>query len=1175
MGVLEVVAKVYEADEEAGAALVELVVYDYLTDLAKAYRPAYDAVIGPWALDRVQVAKRQLARGYVSKAVEGTYPEEQTQQIAKWLVGLERYLVASVAPEPVGKAFEWWSFDGERRQQSVSRDARGRFARAIEQDPSRVSRNPAGMSRDSIHPQVRAYVDDAGVINPGNLPAGQDPDAFAARAQFAQGQWQQAEKFVGELQRGLPKGVKDEAEAVLWVKNEETNSLRSIRIPLKDVKNGHLPNLGSQIPQMSENLSHIEIAPGADASRNTHQQIAALNMLGSTGSEAAIGVAMTDRAKWNSLASAMNVDPKSRDTKLTRFFHQMAAGGSVMSGVPGAQQFGRFAQFVGEMGPEAEKVLGPYVQRAAYRYRGTETTPDKNLVRMFNSGEMRQVDAIAAGEPVPDEAYTAATAIVTGDRRARGLASPLMTDAAFRSGQGLKADSLKMQVRSDMAVGELMQTLPKDPIIARLSEKSGSILPSQGFLFDADGKLVSQAVGHADDHYLPFDLKNLGALRGGQYVRTRQSGGLTGEDIYTAVTMGARMVTVVSPSGVYTLEMAPDFRGARSMSDKARGMYDRYLKILDAVDGSGEYLEDIPAAERMKIEQDVRALRLDKDRTKEMIEERTNEAREKATRLTPEQIDALEADVLADKYNGVSRDKLRGGAAREFEADLADAVEAEQSKLANKLRLNGQGYQVALMTLKQQHPYFIKAVRYEPLNDTGKAAGISSIVGVQGVKGRQFAGDSGYVRPGGLKAESTREGFYRTAGERQFKQDKGGSQGAASPAAAPAKETVPAGGEKAPGEPAAASEPAPNIGVVARVRENSKPMLRDAEKSLKALHDAFDSLPDDVIGQNRTGGTAHTDIDSVPQGDKTVEWLVSSTTAQLSDAIGDPSQRMKILSSLADKESVTRVFNRRMAQVNGEDHFAEKFTFGGQTNLEDAVKWTVGEASRAADSMLLLDPVSGQDAVGPGQFQAPTVDPAISAITDKAQLQAYAQDNPLTWNAAVDLATAPGEDRYNSLTEVASRARKSIKAISGMADLKAEVTREESAGRSMNFDRASMEPEEIRSALGLAPDQAITVPAVMDFQEQDALRQVKMAWQLAATGRMLEFLDGGDVFPKDWGQRWLVAKARRGRVRVLSPDDPLSKAVAARVAKGMPHVPSRRASSRSWTRSTPTRGWTR
>jgi hypothetical protein len=39
-------------------------------------------------------------------------------------------------------------------------------------------------------------------------------------------------------------------------------------------------------------------------------------------------------------------------------------------------------------------------------------------------------------------------------------------------------------------------------------------------IIDADGDVVSQAVGFSDDHYLPFDLANLTRLRGGQYVRT-------------------------------------------------------------------------------------------------------------------------------------------------------------------------------------------------------------------------------------------------------------------------------------------------------------------------------------------------------------------------------------------------------------------------------------------------------------------------------------------------------------------------------------------------------------------------------------------------------------------------------------------------------------------------------
>jgi hypothetical protein len=82
---------------------------------------------------------------------------------------------------------------------------------------------------------------------------------------------------------------------------------------------------------------------------------------------------------------------------------------------------------------------------------------------------------------------------------------------------------------------------------------------------------------------LPFNLKNLKALQGGEYIRTRTLGGPTTEDVYTGLMSGARGLTVVSHNGVYTMDFNPTFRGGRRFSDKAGRMVGRYGHLLDAV----------------------------------------------------------------------------------------------------------------------------------------------------------------------------------------------------------------------------------------------------------------------------------------------------------------------------------------------------------------------------------------------------------------------------------------------------------------------------------------------------------------------------------------------------------------------------------------------------------------
>ena len=1153
MKMLDVVSRVYEQDEDAGALLVEMAVNDYLADLSEKYRDTFTATVGPWALDRVQLAKRQLGRSYVSKAVDGQYPDGEELKVAGWLAGLERYLVAVAAGTgTVTKAFELWNFNGKTVTKNPNRDSGGRFAHGISNKES-VARDPAGLQQRDIHPQVRAYTDEKGAIDESQVE--QD---LVKRMKFAQGQWAQAQLFIGELARDTPKKLREESDAVLHVKNN-ADQFRTIRIPLKNIIEGRIPDLGAQMPQIEETLSHVEISPSINASRAAANQIYALNMLSAGGSKAALSAVMTDKTKWDQLSQSLNVNPSSRDTKMTRFFNQMTAGGDILAGIPGAESYGKFAQFVGTTGPQAEKVLGPYVQRAAYRYRGTETSPDRDLVRMFNGAEMSRVDSLANGNFSAEE-EAAAAAMLQGPRAAEKLGSRLMITAVQRSKEGLSADSLKMQVRSDVAAAELVKTLPQDPIISRLSEKSGSILPSQGILIDSKGKIVSQAVGFADDHYLPFDLKNMSSLRGGQYVRTRQSGGLTGEDVYTAVTLGARMVTVVSPSGVFTLEMAPDFRGARSMSDKARGVYDRYLKILDAVDASQDYLQDIPASERAKIEQGVRALRLGDDRTKSLIQERVNEARERSQQLDDTQIEAIEQRILENRYRGVTRDSLRGQDARRFADDLAEAIDEEQGKLTNKLRLNGQGYSVALSTLKQQYPYFIKSVRYQELNKFAENQGL------QGVKGRTYANDRGYVAPGGIKARSTQDGFYNPATDRSFKPNERVDSVASSGAPVkPSQASAVADASSQVDSTAASgpSTPAPITGVQLRLNDKSVSLAKQRTEAAGLLAAEFGRLPKGVKLGDSAPGNLDSSVDDLVNANASpetwVSWFLSQEDKVLKNAMVDAKGSLALVDALTNSKAVASVMSNRLVDSLGGDLFEAGLTIGGKDTIEDAIKWTVKQARTVSDSILLQAPFIGTS-TGNEKWQAPTADPLISGISSKEQLISYAQSNPDAWGRAVKLAENADGDDYESMTGIAIKAQRSLR---GLAEIK---STQDKLRLALSENRPTPElidvvTDELAFALG-KPAAQITIADINRAEVEDLKKPILVAWQLAATARALEFLDGGgDVFPKDRSQRWLVTKSQ-SRVRVLGLNDPLSKAVQMRIAKGMPYVPKRRATSR-------------
>ena len=83
-------------------------------------------------------------------------------------------------------------------------------------------------------------------------------------------------------------------------------------------------------------------------------------------------------------------DDRNSNAKL---YGRTAAAGKFLSAVgpPGskAQLAGKFAEIVGHAGPQAEKVLGPTARKTAYRYRGTEKTPDTRAGREYGQGSSR------------------------------------------------------------------------------------------------------------------------------------------------------------------------------------------------------------------------------------------------------------------------------------------------------------------------------------------------------------------------------------------------------------------------------------------------------------------------------------------------------------------------------------------------------------------------------------------------------------------------------------------------------------------------------------------------------------------------------------------------------------------------------------------------------------------
>jgi hypothetical protein len=771
MTMLGAIRKAIESDPIGGSALIDEIVYSYLSDQAEELRPELERLQSNFMAERIGIAKRSLGRSYVESIVEGNYPGDDIKKSAQWIADIEQFVVVS-KEELTGAAL--LEFNRKHPRGQGGRFRQGLGVKELKSDFPTLTR-----AMEKISPNLR----DKSVIYDGNtteLAGGIDAEIINRE----QHQYELANRAVNGMLRNFSGDSLKDINVIVNLTSGTDDKKFSIAYDAKTLRNNNGFDLSDdKLWNVGDIIDDFEIEPKRGAKPSVRTQVAAYNTLGSTNNNLA-AFAMVNPESYKNLADSYNYGDSQKRGKLENFFNRLAAGGDVFSQVPGLDKYGAYARFVGNVGPQAEDALGPYAQRAAYRYRGTEKEPDFDLVRQFNSRMMRSVEAAGESRTKMSDISDAIMS-ASMDRANQGdivlqAASHQINNLSRTRGGQFTPDELALNVRADVAAYHLLSTLPDDPFVARVSAESGNILPSQGVIIDADGDVISQSVGFSDDHYLPFDLKNLKSLYGGQYVRTRQQGGLTGEDIYTAIRSGTRMATVVSSSGVYSIEFDPNFRGARANSDKARSMYDRYLKILDAVDRSKLYVKDIDGAEKAQLRAQAQAMG---DTDGSIYTRFLNERREASKTLDEGTLAILQEEAInqADSEGF----KVKGDRySRRVEEIFDEKSEEKLKERVSELSLNAKGYDVALRTLQQQFPYFIRNVSYQPLTSKQEGEGFLQNLNQSGKLGaRQSLGskDQGYVNPGGLRPEAMKRGYYNPSnqGYNQFKnKDFYGSTGA-------------------------------------------------------------------------------------------------------------------------------------------------------------------------------------------------------------------------------------------------------------------------------------------------------------------------------------------------------------------------------------------------------------
>jgi stage V sporulation protein K len=406
---------------------------------------------------------------------------------------------------------------------------------------------------------------------------------------------------------------------------------------------------------------------------------------------------------------------------------------------PSATMALQAGKWIGDMAPEAEKVLGPAARKAAYRYRGTEKKPDENWQKGINALRREFEDEEQAGRKAHDAMI-------------KGRINP------------------ETKRQQDSAVISNFKKILTDASRYKLNLASGSVPPSQGIIIDRKGQVITEAVGYGEDWYLPFDLKNLNKLDGGEYIRTRAYGGPTTEDVLVGLVSGARAVTVVSHSGVFTIEFDDTFRGSRRYNDKAGRMQDRYASLLDAVKSRRVSVGDIPKSRRDEIDAEAAEKvdpadnpKLFKEEQRKLLDQEyenpklsqamkdniaypllNDYAVERGAGNWEQYLGKLERDPKkreiyeAFKTPNLVEAAQRAGLGEQYKRDEADKLATYAVELS-PLNLNGRGYHQAMQALKDQFPYYIKDVHFSG--------------GVQ-------KEDWGYVKPRYIRPEKALAGYF-------------------------------------------------------------------------------------------------------------------------------------------------------------------------------------------------------------------------------------------------------------------------------------------------------------------------------------------------------------------------------------------------------------------------------
>lgn len=665
--------------------------------------------------------------------------------------------------------------------QYVNRDEKGRFSRRAVQSGRAQLKTVWDQNKDAVPVAVR----NSDVVSRRGEFKGNATDEQKEQIETYLADWMQTRNLRAELMRRLDDDTKRDSELRI---NFVDGNLPQKVVPKWDTRDGERD---IEHGLYDGRIASYELVPKSDLP--AERQIEVGRRLDAAQKMDLLGAQNVTAEQMNSIMSIL--EPGSTETtRMSRVTGILQGASSLASGV-GMKDTGVMLRQAAAA-TEAGEALRPALTRAAYRYRGMEKTqPDRQFAdaaafAVAGDEDKRALDALtepkALAKPLPGDIVR--DSIAQYDRPAQAPKGGLGRDTELmpRIGQRLKmwqqdpqgraptTDQVRLGVQRDRVAEEFVRrqtrqfarrtkesVLPDGAIgtgakslrklIQEIANGIGRDLPSEGVVIDAKGRVVSQAVGVGGDHYNPFGVKARKALSGGQYVRTRQLGGMTTDDIRTLLTTNARAGTVVSASGVFDLEFDPDFRNQKRLSERALGMVDTYERILDQLAAEQIYARDLDPEVEAKLREQART-RNERAGGKPGSEEETkifnslrDAARRDASKLSTKEIDKIKSEV--SEISGLTPI----GVADEVQRRVA----VKEKEKVRQLSLNGEGYEVALRTLQSYYPYFIRDVSRRGVGefmDASNAMGETRLA--HHLAQAEKSKDQQYVRPGAVRSGS-------------------------------------------------------------------------------------------------------------------------------------------------------------------------------------------------------------------------------------------------------------------------------------------------------------------------------------------------------------------------------------------------------------------------------------